>query len=233
MKLLGDKIIVRITKEGRESIFSKEITRKDGKKIKLFINVPALDDMDERKSRLFIQTGIVEQVSDKVKGIQVGDIALLDYQLCNSERNFVSKDDDGELYWLTATTTYHKDTLIANQTRRTKRDQIVHTKGDVNDLSMLLGIIRNENIIARRPYVFLENIPPTLVKTTGMGLVYQETQKVFSRNILAVDPETTKIFFINEGDSVMVNDADIFLIEFDGKRIDCIQDEDVLTKELV
>lgn len=231
MKLLGDKILVRITKENRESIFSKEITRDDGTKVKLFINTPAQDDMDERKSRLFVQTGIVEAISDEVKGVKVGDIALLDYQLCNSVANFFSKDDNGEVFWLNATTTYHESDFVAYQTRRSKRDQIVHSRGDINELSMLLGIIRGDKLIAREPYCFFIHLPITRIITSETGIEYQEKDTILRRKVLAISEESSKKFNINIDDNVLVDDRDIFMVEYDGKKIDCIQAEDILATE--
>lgn len=227
MQMFGDKILVRITSESREGVFSKKIVRNDGTTTKLFINVDA-DAVDERKSSLFVQTGVVEAVSDQVKGVQVGDIALLDYTLCNSEINFFKKDNDGELYWLNATTTYHKETMVANQTRRSRRDQIIHKFGEIDEISMLLGIVRGDEIIARRPYVFLEHLPTTIIKTTFSGIQYNEQQKIIQRKVLGVDEQTTKFFSIQKGDTVLVKDADVFMVSYEGKKIDCINDGDCL-----
>lgn len=233
MKLLGDKILVRITKENRESIFSKEIVRNDGTKTKLFINVAATDEADERHARLFVQTGIVEAVSDQVKGVQVGDIALLDYQLCNSRSNKFYQDENGDVFWLNATTTYHDQELVAYQTRRSKRDQIVHSRGDVDELSMLLGVMRGDELIARQPYVFLENLPVTKILTTNSGIVFQETDTILTRKIIAVSKETTAMYNIKAGDTVLVDDHDIFAVEIkkDALKIDCVNDADILATE--
>lgn len=228
MKLLGDKIIVRITKENRESIFSKEITRNDGTKTKLFINVAAQSEVDERYNSLFVQTGVVEMVGEKVSGVIPGDIALLDYQLCNSERNLFNKDENGEQYWLNATTTFHKKTEIAYQNRRSRRDQIVHKVGDIDEMSMLLGVVREDKVIARRPYVFLENLPVKLIKETKMGIQYTETQKILTRRVLGVDSETTKRFSIKEGDNILVDDSDIFLVKYGSNKVDCVNEEDCI-----
>lgn len=228
MKLLGNRILVRITKENRESIYSKEIIRNDGTKTKLFINVAAQDDKDARGSSLFVQTGIVEMVSDEVKDVQVGDIALLDYQLCNSVINFFSKDEKGELYWLNATTTYYDHTEVAYQTRRSRRDQIVFSKGEIDELSMLLGVIRNDELIARAPYVFLLHLPVMRILTTDSGIVFQEKDKIVTREVLAISDDSTKKYGIEKGDNVLAADADIFMVEYDGKKIDCIHDSDVM-----
>lgn len=231
MKLLGDKILVRITKDNRESIYSKEIVMDNGTKSKLFLTISA-EQMDERHNSLFVQTGVVEMVSDEVKGVEVGDIAILDYSLCNSMDNFFKSDENGDLYWLNATTSYHKQTEIAYQTRRSHRDQIIHKRGEIDMISMLLGIIRKDVLIARRPYVFLEHLPTTLIITTLMGIEYGQKQKTLTRKVLAVDEETTKRFSIKNGDMVIVNDPDIFMITYDRKKIDCINDEDCLGVKL-
>lgn len=244
MKVLGNRVFVRITKENRENIFSKEITRNDGSKVKLFLTVDAKEDED-RKSALFVQTGIIEGVGDgayndedgsfiDVGDIRIGDTAILDYQVCNLDRQLVSSDDNGDVYWISATTTYHTYDNIVYANRRNpkmpQRDQIAFKKGDYNELSMLLGIVRNDKLIARSPYVFLEHQTNIIGITTKQGIYYEEKHRVLNRRILAVSNESTSKFGMKEGETVLIDDADIFTVKFGNRTVDCIHDNDVLAK---
>src|SRR6202000_1679378 len=134
MKLTKDKVFIRITKNSRDSIFSKEITRDDGSKVRLWTNVEA-GEIDDRRATLFVQTGIVEAVAENISDILVGDIAIIDYKLCNLDDHIVYKDGDDVVYWLNAKTTYHHEDLIAYASRKGNRDQIAYLKGDYDNLS--------------------------------------------------------------------------------------------------
>lgn len=227
MKLLGDKILVRITKENRESIFSKEIKREDGTTFKLFINVPALDAIDERRSSLFVQTAMVEAVALGVEGVQVGDTAIVDYRLCNMDENLFQEDENGEVYWLNATSTYHRETAVAYANQRSPRDQIIHMKGELDEMSMLLGVIRGDKMIARMPFVFLENEPTVIKMHTLSGIEYNQKQTILKRKVLAIDDVSAVKYKTRVGDEIYVYDRDVFMIELDGKKIDCVNDEDI------
>lgn len=233
MKLLGDKIIVSFTNESIESIYQgKEITRDDGSKVRLFIATPANDD-DDRKSALTVNTAFVTHVSEEVKDIQVGDLAIVNYDLFNSKNNIVEdRGGEGISYWLNSSTRYHDTTLTAYANRKSKRDQIVFEPGDIDEMSFLLGIIRGDKLIARSPIVFIDHTSNELEKVTGSGLIYTEKLKTFTRRVLAISDQTGKNKNISEGDQVLVADYDVFEIKIDyyGKTIDAIYEQDIIGK---
>lgn len=229
MKVLHDKIFVKITKENRESIYTKEILRNDGQKVLLWKTVPALDEIDERLSSLFVQSGVVSAVGENVDWIKEGDIALLNYDVCNSRERLVSKDDTGSTYYLEVTTTYHKDEMVAYQTRNSRRDQIVHSKGDYDYLSSLLGILRGNELIPNTPYIFFANEPNTISLVSASGILYSEKQKILRRTVLAISQDSSERFNIKKGDEILVDDYDIFSVKLDETHfIDCVNDMDVL-----
>lgn len=227
MRLLADKVFLRITNDNRESIYSKEITRNDGSKTRLFINVSA-DPMDERHNSLFVSTAIVEAVADSVKHIKVGDTALIDYTLCNDPSKLVYKDEKGEVYWTNANTTYHKEALIANQTQRSRRDQIVYSAGDIENISSIIGIIRDGILTANDPYVFLEHHSTVKSIITLGGIYMDKKETIFDRRVLAISENSAERTGISTGDIVKVNDPDIFLVKYDKYKVDCINDTDCL-----
>lgn len=232
MKLLGDKIIVRFTPESIESILmGKEITREDGSKVRLFIATPANDDED-RKSELMVQTAVVTHVSEDITDIQIGDVAIVNYDLFNSKNNKIGDHDEegGLSFWLNASTIYHTDTKVAYANKKSKRDQIVYQAGDIDEMSFLLGLIRNDKLIARSPIVFVDHTSNEVARVSGSGLIYTEKLKVFDRRILAISEETSKKKNIHEGDKILVADFDIFEIKMNGKSIDAIYENDVIAK---
>jgi|ERR1700733_12567022 len=229
MQVLGNKIFVRITKENKEGIFSKEITRNDGSKVKLFLTVDAKDDED-RKSELFVQTGIVELVGSEVEGINVGDIALLDYQVCNLRHQLVKEDEHGQVFWINPKTTYYDHTKIAYKDRKhpMSRDTVVYYEGDYDEISMLLGVVRNEELIPIAPYVFLTHETPIVMVITKNGLLIEERHRLLYRNVISISQESTDNFSVKREDTVLVDDADIFPVKFNGMKVDCLFDRDII-----
>jgi hypothetical protein len=225
MKVIGNKIFVRITKNDRDSIFSKEITRNDGTKTKLFLTVDAKDDED-RKSELFVQTGIIEFVGDSIEGISVGDIAILDYQVSNLRHQLIKEDEEGQLFWINPNTTYYDHTKVvyADRSRQGSRDSIVYNKGDYDEISMLLGIIRNEELIPISPYVFLTHESPIVMVVTKSGLLVEETHRLLYRNVISA-PDNS---MVRKDETILIDDADVFYVKIGNKKIDCIFESDIL-----
>jgi|SRR5882762_3714636 len=227
MKLLKDKVFIRITNDTRDSIFTKDIIRDDGSKVRLFTNVGA-QDLDDRKATLFVQEGIVEAIADNVQGIEVGDTAIIDYKLCNMDERIVYKDDDGSVYWLEAVTVYHTEDLIAYANQNSPRDQLAYCKGDYDTLSMLLGVVRDGKVYSREPYVFLEQRPNVIARVSDAGILYNETESNYTRKVLTSSKESQDKFGIFPGNEIHVHDYDIFSIQAGGLKIDCICSDDVL-----
>ena len=231
MQLLGNKIIVRFTNESIESIYmGKEITRDDGSKVRLFIATPAAADR-ERKAALTVQTAIVTHVSESITDIEVGDVAIVNYDLFNCEENIIEdKGDGGKSFFINAITTYHDSTHTAWANKKSKRDQMVYEKGDIEEASFLLGIIRNDKLIARSPFVFIDHTSNEREKVTGSGLIYTEKLKTFTRRVLSVGESTSEKKKIYEGDQILVADYDIFEITLFDKSIDCVYERDVIAR---
>jgi len=227
MKLLKDKVFIRITKNSRDGIFSKEITRDDGSTVRLWTNVEAMEN-DDRRATLFVQTGIVEAVADNIVDINVGDTAIIDYKLSNMDDHIVYKDGDDIIYWLDAKTTYHQEDLIAYASRRSPRDQVAYLKGDYDTLSMLLGVIRDNRIFPREPYVFLEHESNVVAKVGKAGILYTETLSHYQRKVLASPRESQEKYGINPGNSLLVHDYDVFMVKLENRQLECICDADAM-----
>jgi co-chaperonin GroES (HSP10) len=231
MKLIADKILIRITAELRNTIYSKDIVSSTGEVIKMWKAVRETDQMDERASFLNVQTAIVEDVSDKVSWIKKGDIALINYDICNSELRVAYHDGDDTVFFLEVNTTYHQEDEIAWQTQKSKRDQITHAAGEYNELSGLLGVIRNGELIANSPFVFLdyEDVNQTMVSPSGV--MYEKQNKIIERKVIAISEESTLKFGVKKGDVVTVDDYDLFPVKIDEEHgIEAVNDIDILCR---
>lgn len=227
MRLMKDKILVRFTQESIENMYlGKEIVRKDGSKVRLFLSVPYSDDED-RKAAQTVQTAIVEAVGPEVNTVMVGDTAIVNYDLINSPANIFHKDDNGILAWLNPHTTYTKETKIAYANRKSHRDQIVEQANDIDECSLLLGIIRDDKLLPNNPYVFFEHTDPDVYRETPSGIVFKDQRKYFERRILAASGKTLENYGLKEGDKVLTYETDIFEVRLFDKSVDCCFDQDI------
>lgn len=219
--------LVKITKESRDSLFSKKIRRDDGTYVDLFLTIPKSKDEDAYSLHA-VSSGEVKAVGYNVKNVFQGDIAILDYMLDNDESIIVGYEGSDKLIAVKATSVRHKDTNIAYQTRKSRRDQVVWKKGEFDVLSKLYGVVRGDELISRDPYVFLNHESTLIKKATESGIVYEERHSVYQREILAVCLESERNFDLGKGDKVMIRERDVFECFIIGKTISVIHDEDIL-----
>lgn len=218
---------MRFSKESIENIYlGKEITREDGSKVRLFLSVPANDE-DDKKAQQTVQVAVVDKIGEEVRGVEVNDLVIVNYNLLNLKDNFVSKDDSGIMCWLDADTIYHKDTRIAYANRKSHRDQIAWQKGDVEELGMLIAIIRKDKIYARAPYVLFEHTDPEIHKETKSGIIYKEQRQYLERRILAISENEHEL---KNGSKIIVYETDIFEIQLNDKSMDCCLEFDICLK---
>jgi hypothetical protein len=228
MKLINDKVLVRISAELRESIYSKDIIGSDGKVLKLWKAMRETDQMDERASFLNVQTGIVEDFAEGVTWIKKGDIALINYDICNSQQRIAYYDGDDTIFFLEANTTYHETDNIAWRNQRSKRDEIVWSAGEVDELSGLLGVIQDGKLFANSPYVFLKHESEIQTLVSPSGLMYDEEKKFIEREVLAISEESSNKFGVKVGQNVLLDSFDIFHVKLsDNYAITAVNDIDM------
>lgn len=240
IKVLGDKVIVRISSKSIENIYSKEITRDDGTKVTLFKTVPAGQN-DDRQSELFVTTGEVINKGPKAN-VKVGDILILSYEVFNDDSKFIDMDGDDKIIWVHSLTTYHDEDFVAYGNRRKVvdgnkshvlvKDNLVWKKGEVNELSQVLGIVRGDEVLANDPYVFLNHESAEEEVTTTTGIVYKITQKIITRSVLAVSHESVDRYGIYTGAKVTAKETDTFAVKLADKTLSCINDQDVIMQQV-
>lgn len=218
-KSLSGNIIIRITNQSIDAIFSKKIVTNTGEEKTLSINVDA-DEDDDRKSTLFVETAIVTFVGRDIIGIEKDDIAIISYELINDKSKLIySSEEEGLYYCITPVTKYHKQENIAFGNQKMPVSQLVWDKGEVDELSPLIGIIRNGELFANAPYVFLTDISEEPV---------YGNEELISAKIFGASETSKEKYSFNEGNEIVVRELDTFEINIDDKKIICCNDIDLL-----
>lgn len=223
------KVLVKMSKDDKMSLFKKKILRTDGQLVDLFVNVPAEKD-DARASELFVTTGLVCAVGLGVADVRVNDVALLDYNVDNDDSIIISYDGGDKLIIVDAVTTYHDGDHIISASRKSSRDQVVWFRGDYDQTTNVVGVIRDDQIIAIDPFVFLEHESNVVHSVTKAGILYEENLKVYKRVVLAVSERSMRKYGIEKGEEVLVQDTDVFTVNYSDKKVSCINDVDILGK---
>jgi len=224
-----DFVLIKITKESRESLFRKRIIRDDGTPALLFITVDE-NTLNDRKAEIFVSGGQVIEAGANVENVLPDDTAIIHYLVDNNDDIIVGYDGADKLVVVDAITTRHEDDNIVHENRKGNRTQAVWFKGDYDNLSSLIAVVRDSNIHPREPFVLLEHKSNVVGKVTRSGLIYYETEMVIEREVLSVAKESTENYDIVPGMKVLVNDFDVFSVMIDGKKFSCINDVDVLAR---
>lgn len=221
-------VMVKIKKVDTESLYSKWIIRNDGTKVQLFTQ-PEQNSVTMRKSDVFVSIGEVLQVGSTIEDVKEGDMALLDYTVDNFIDNVLYYDEEGNKYiTIDGNTTFHENSLIVSADRNHPRETIVYKCGEINAESPLLGILRDDKLIARRPYVFIEHKTNTEEKVSKSGIMFSEKKDITERKILSVSKDSTTKFGMLNGQTIIVKENDIFDVRTPNGIIQCIMDEDIM-----
>ncbi len=226
MNFAADKILVRFTQESIEAIFFTKYKKEDGTEGRLEINVPA-NEIDDRAASIFAETGIVEMVGKDIDWIKKGDIAITSYELFNEEKKLVFEDDNGKVFIVDPTTKYHKEENIAYGNRDNPKNQIAWSRGEIEEVTQLLAIIRDGELIGNDPYVFLNYLPEEEEFNAG-GIMFSEVPEIIERQILSVSAKSSKKYEVKNGDNILVRLLDTFPVKFLGKEVICCNDEDLM-----
>ena len=223
-------IMIKIKEEDIQSLYTRWILRDDGTKVQLFIQPEPNKDSTQR-SKIFVSLGEIMQIGSDVKGIEVGDIAILDYTVDNDMDNVLYYDENKDKFIvIIATTVLHDCDEWAYATRRSpnEHDVLVSKVGDIETFSPILGLIRNDKLIARFPYVFINHLPTKVEKVSQLGITYSENEFILEREILSVSDDSKKRYGMKDGQKVLVQDCDIFSVQLKDGKIDCIMDSDIM-----
>lgn len=224
-----DCVIVKISKEARDNVFKRKVVDNAGNEVTIFLPAPS-QKSDGNYTEYFVTCGEVYAVGDNVKNTQTGDIGILNYLCDNEEDIIVGYEGEDKLIVVSAVTKRHTETLIAYANRRSSRDQIVYEKDDYENMSQLLGVVRDKELIAHDPYIFLKHENTIIEKKTQSGIHYSVDEKIIKREVLAISEESHKITGIKKGDVITIDDFDVFNITLDDGVISAVNDIDVMLK---
>lgn len=174
-----NRVLIRITKKQIEDMISKEIVRDDGTKAKLFFEPIHFAEGYDRRFQQNISVGEIIAVGSKVEGIQVGDMAILDYLVSNLVDDCIGYEKGNQLISIIAYTTYHKTSSVMINGRR------AWAEGDYDHISRILGLVRGDELIPFDPYVFMEYKPDYLKILSARGETMREDAPVVDREVIA------------------------------------------------
>lgn len=155
MQPTKNRIFIKITKEDRESVENILVNKKDGTKSSIIMALPSYENVHQYDYA--VRHGMVTEVSPSVKHINKGDRVIFMPQIDFDEQYLISDDDNGKTVWADAVTTFHtEDNVKYGYQGNMERRQLVWAYGDIENLSMIVAIIRNNQIIPNTPYVICE-----------------------------------------------------------------------------
>jgi hypothetical protein len=162
-----EKVLIKTSMQDYEALFYKWITRDDGSKVKLFTQIEAAEGFESRFQQN-LSTGTIVAIGSNVKGIQLGDLAILDYLVSSDSESYVGTVNGDRMVSLQAKTTYHETSALPSINMRR-----AFVKGDYDVLSKILGVIRDEKLISFTPYIFLTKEDSKIVKVNAAGMMYE------------------------------------------------------------
>lgn len=153
------RILVRIQHEDRLALTEKEIKTSAGQSVKFYL--ASAEEKVRDKTELTVRIGRVMGMSEGVGGVKKGDIAILDYTVDVDDEYFVTWDGKDKIVSVPCLTTLCRGELVATSydEKFIERNVIVQKTGDVDQLSLVLGLIRGTQFIPNDHYVFCEYEP--------------------------------------------------------------------------
>lgn len=215
-----DRLLIKITQKQMDDLISKEITLDNGTKKRLFFE-PILHDAGyDRRYRQNVSTGQVIGVGDHLHGVMVGDDVILDYLVSTDDEDVVGFFNGDKIISILGKTTYYeKSAIIIN-------GRAGWLKGDFDNISRILGVIRGNNLIPFDPYVFLEYKSDLLKIVSIHGENIRSKESVYERTVLSATGDG----IYKCGDLIKIKNEDLFERDVNGHKISIVFRQDILCK---
>lgn len=230
MRTLRHKVLIKISEEERRKMFEKPIIRDDGETVFLVTNLPAAPGSDASYSQ-GVNTGTVIAIGKDVVGIEVGDLAILDYLVDITEDHIVLRNKEAKVVCLDSRTMYHEKTLIAEPNAQSPRPATVYKKGELKMATMIVAVVRDGVIIPRWPYVFLEHVERESEFKIDEGAkifsLEEEESVIVERKVLLSSDDDFKA-----GDMIMCESDDLFFRTWNNQLFDIIYSSHIFAVEL-
>lgn len=213
-----DKVLIKVTKANWNSLFSKYVITKSGKKVELFTDIEE-DGGYEKRFQQNVSVGIVLAVGANVSGIIKGDMAIIDYSVTGNDDALVGFVNGDRIICIDAMSTYHKEDSTPQMNGR-----FSYVEGDFDSLAKLLGVVRMGALIAFSPYVFLMHENASKLRVSAKGILSSEEDQICKRSVLS----SGKDWISKEGDFVLIKESDLFSRVVDGKELSVIFEQDII-----
>lgn len=219
MRVHPDKVLIKITKDEWNDLFSIWVTRENGERVQLFTDVEESDGY-ERRFKQNLSVGTIVAPGANVPGIIKGDVAIIDYLVTGADEGLVGYHYENKVIAIQAKTTYHtEDSVPMMDGRKT------WLKGEYENISPLLGIVRGGGkLMAFNPYVFLKFENPSKLSVDGSGLIKEVQEDICVREVLSAHPDSG----LKDGDKVLIKESNLFSRFIDKKEISVIFNDDIL-----
>ena len=215
-----NKVLIQISKKQIDEITDKWITRNDGTKVKLAIRENYSEGYDKRFEQN-VSVGVVLAVGMNVKNIYPSDLAVIDYLATNDSDVLVGYQNGNQIICVDAATTYHtKSATPAMNGRR------AWVKGDFDVISSILGVVRNNKIIAFDPYVFLVTQSNMIVQVLANGKIIETKEDISRRDVLSARKDSV----FKDGDTILIKEENMFSRVINGATISVVFEKDILLK---
>ena len=212
------KVLAKITKGEWDALFSINIKRADGTIAKLFTDVEENEGY-EKRFQDNVSVGTIVAVGSKLKGIQKGDVAILDYLVTGTNDSLVGYHKGHKTVAIPANTTYHTSDSTPQLDGR-----LTWKKGEFDQISPLLGVVRMKKLYARSPYVFLEYQNPAKLNIAASGVMAEVVDDVCVRRVIGASADSG----YKDGDEVYLKEETLFSRQLDGKEISVVFEQDIM-----
>lgn len=216
-----DKVLIKITKQSWDDLFCKWIVRDDGSKCQLFTQLEESEGFDRRYGQN-VSTGVIVAVGENITDVYPSDTAILGYLISNDIDCLVGFVNGDRIVCIDKHTTYH-----AFDSKPQIDGRKAFVKGDFDIVSNLIGVVRNDKLLAFDPYVFLVHKSNLIISVLGNGRIKETVETISEREILSA-PGTSGY---SDGDIILVKEEDIFSRNIGGKDISIVMKQDILLKK--
>lgn len=232
MKANPNKVLVKISEEIRRLVFEKTIVDIHGQKFFLVTKIKEEEGFDEYFAQ-GVSVGEVVSVGSNVTNIQVGDTVMLDYIVDVNNSYNVLVEQDYKIVSVNAITKYMKEDLIAPPNRKKSRSTIVHRKGELDEGSLVIAIIRGDVIIPNSPYLLMEykeeNLDEFFEQSGAVVWSRSKSTPIVERKVLFV-PENSEY---KPGDILLIEEDAIFSRSFGDSKFDVAYEHEVIASEVI
>lgn len=223
-KLASNRVMVEISEQDRDAVFRKAITTVTGQQLFITKDLPARRIQDKFFSQT-VNIGKVVQVSDDVEHIRVGDQLMFDVTVDSNLNNKFEETEQYKRVIIQAKDSYHTEDYFAPPNGK-KKGSWVWRKGEVNEMSHIICIIRDGEFISVNNIVLTDAIIPSRILTKEGISVTPKPELVDKKKVL-IAPEGSGL---KPGDSLIVNADYVSVFDLAGRLFNYFYLEDIFLK---